>query len=144
MPSCTRARKSLSSIRATTPTNRQLTSPAAAQTFMIGTALAAKTTMRNYPAPAAILSAVYEGTLVPMDAALAVESKYFGQLLSGPVARNLMRTMFINKGLADKLNRRPSAPPSWPGAASWSRASAPRRTPRRWTCCAWTRPARSP
>jgi 3-hydroxyacyl-CoA dehydrogenase/enoyl-CoA hydratase/3-hydroxybutyryl-CoA epimerase len=46
-----------------------------------------------------------------MDAALAVESKYFGQLLSGPVARNLMRTMFINKGLADKLNRRPSAPP---------------------------------
>jgi 3-hydroxyacyl-CoA dehydrogenase/enoyl-CoA hydratase/3-hydroxybutyryl-CoA epimerase len=92
------------------PGGAGMTSPAAAQTFMVGTALAAKTTMRNYPAPAAILSAVYEGTILPMDAALAVESKYFGQLLSGSVARNLMRTMFVNKGLADKLARRPSGP----------------------------------
>jgi 3-hydroxyacyl-CoA dehydrogenase / enoyl-CoA hydratase / 3-hydroxybutyryl-CoA epimerase len=93
------------------PGGAGMASPAAAQTFMVGTALAAKTTMRNYPAPAAILSCVYEGTLLPMDAALAVESKYFGQLLAGPVARNLMRTMFVNKGLADKLTRRPAAPP---------------------------------
>jgi len=93
------------------PGGAGMASPAAAQTFMVGTALAAKTTMRNYPAPAAILSCVYEGTLLPMDAALAVESKYFGQLLAGPVARNLMRTMFINKGLADKLSRRPAGPP---------------------------------
>jgi 3-hydroxyacyl-CoA dehydrogenase / enoyl-CoA hydratase / 3-hydroxybutyryl-CoA epimerase len=93
------------------PGGAGMASPAAAQTFMVGTALAAKTTMRNYPAPAAILSCVYEGTLLPMDAALAVESKYFGQLLAGPVARNLMRTMFVNKGLADKLARRPAAPP---------------------------------
>ena len=93
------------------PGGAGMASPAAAQTFMVGTALAAKTTMRNYPAPAAILSCVYEGTLLPMDAALAVESKYFGQLLAGPVARNLMRTMFVNKGLADKLSRRPAGPP---------------------------------
>jgi 3-hydroxyacyl-CoA dehydrogenase/enoyl-CoA hydratase/3-hydroxybutyryl-CoA epimerase len=93
------------------PGGAGMASPAAAQTFMVGTALAAKTTMRNYPAPAAILSAVYEGTLLPMDAALAVESKYFGQLLSGSVARNLMRTMFVNKGQADKLARRPAGPP---------------------------------
>jgi 3-hydroxyacyl-CoA dehydrogenase / enoyl-CoA hydratase / 3-hydroxybutyryl-CoA epimerase len=93
------------------PGGAGMASPAAAQTFMVGTALAAKTTMRNYPAPAAILSCVYEGTLLPMDAALAVESRYFGQLLAGPVARNLMRTMFINKGLADKLARRPAGPP---------------------------------
>ncbi len=93
------------------PGGAGMASPAAAQTFMVGTALAAKATMRNYPAPAAILSCVYEGTLLPMDAALAVESKYFGQLLAGPVARNLMRTMFINKGLADKLARRPAGPP---------------------------------
>ena len=44
------------------------TSAAAAQAFMVGTALTAKTTMRNYPAPAAILSCVYEGTQVPIDA----------------------------------------------------------------------------
>jgi 3-hydroxyacyl-CoA dehydrogenase/enoyl-CoA hydratase/3-hydroxybutyryl-CoA epimerase len=87
------------------------TSPAAAQAFMVGTALTARTTNRNFPAPHAILCTVYEGTQVPMDAALAIESKYFGKLLSGPVARNLMRTMFVNKGLADKLMRRPMGPP---------------------------------
>jgi 3-hydroxyacyl-CoA dehydrogenase/enoyl-CoA hydratase/3-hydroxybutyryl-CoA epimerase len=86
-------------------------SPAAAQAFMVGTALTARTTMRNYPAPLAILACVYEGTQVPIDQGLAIESKYFGQLLSGAVARNLMRTMFVNKGLADKLARRPAAPP---------------------------------
>jgi len=87
------------------------TSPAAAQSFMAGTALTAKSTQRNYPAPLAILSCVYEGTQVPIDQGLRIESKYFGQLLAGPVARNLMRTMFVNKGLADKLARRPAGPP---------------------------------
>jgi len=87
------------------------TSPAAAQAFMVGTSLTARTTMRNYPAPAAILSCVYEGTQVPMEQGLRIESKYFGKLLAGPVARNLMRTMFVNKGLADKLMRRPAGPP---------------------------------
>ena len=87
------------------------TSPAAAQAFMAGTALTARATMRNYPAPLAILSCIYEGTQVPIDQGLRIESKYFGKLLSGPVARNLMRTMFVNKGLADKLMRRPAGPP---------------------------------
>jgi 3-hydroxyacyl-CoA dehydrogenase/enoyl-CoA hydratase/3-hydroxybutyryl-CoA epimerase len=90
------------------------TSPAAAQAFMAGTALTARATQRNYPAPLAILSCVYEGTQLPIEQGLRVESKYFGQLLAGPVARNLMRTMFVNKGLADKLARRPAAPPKSP------------------------------
>jgi 3-hydroxyacyl-CoA dehydrogenase / enoyl-CoA hydratase / 3-hydroxybutyryl-CoA epimerase len=80
----------------------------AAQAFMAATALTAKATMRNYPAPLAILTTVYEGTQVPIDTALRIESKHFGRLLAGPVARNLMRTMFVNKGLADKLARRPA------------------------------------
>ena len=87
------------------------TSPAAAQAFMAGTALTARATMRNYPAPLAILSCIYEGTQVPIDQGLRIESKYFGKLLAGAVARNLMRTMFVNKGLADKLARRPAGPP---------------------------------
>ncbi len=66
-------------------------------------------TQDNYPAPVAILSAVYEGTQLSIDQGLAVEARYFGQLLAGPVARNLMRTMFINRGRADKLERRPAA-----------------------------------
>jgi 3-hydroxyacyl-CoA dehydrogenase/enoyl-CoA hydratase/3-hydroxybutyryl-CoA epimerase len=93
------------------PGGAGMSTPGAAQTFMVGNALTAKTTMRNYPAPLAILSCVYEGCQVPIDAGLVIESRYFGQLLAGPVARNLMRTMFVNKGLADKLARRPADPP---------------------------------
>ncbi len=85
--------------------------PGAAQVFMAGTALTAGRTQRNFPAPLAILSAVYEGTQLPIDLGLAIESKYFATLLAGPVARNLMRTMFVNKGLADKLVRRPEGVP---------------------------------
>ncbi|QDX81913.1 3-hydroxyacyl-CoA dehydrogenase [Denitratisoma sp. DHT3] len=61
----------------------------------------------NYPAPLAILNCVEEGVPLPIDAGLEVEARNFGQLLAGPVARNLIRTTFINRGLADKLARRP-------------------------------------
>ncbi|WP_321884703.1 3-hydroxyacyl-CoA dehydrogenase NAD-binding domain-containing protein [Paraburkholderia bannensis] len=62
----------------------------------------------NYPAPIAILSAVAEGMAVGIDAGLRIESNYFGKLLAGPVARNLIRTQFINKPAAEKLVRRPA------------------------------------
>lgn len=83
----------------------------AGHTFTAGTALLAAQTQRNLPAPLAILSSVYEGTLVPIDTGLRIERNYFGQLLAGSVARNLMRTMFINKGRADKLAQRPAGVP---------------------------------
>lgn len=79
----------------------------AARTFTAATALAAQNTQRNLPAPLAILSCLYEGTLVGFDTGLSIESKYFGQMLASPVARNLIRTLFINKGEADKLVARP-------------------------------------
>jgi 3-hydroxyacyl-CoA dehydrogenase/enoyl-CoA hydratase/3-hydroxybutyryl-CoA epimerase len=82
--------------------------PGGAGNFTAATAAVARDTQRNLPAAPAILSCVYEGTLLPIDAALRVESRYFAQLLAGPVARNLMRTLFVNKGRADKLARRPS------------------------------------
>jgi len=77
------------------------------QTFMVGTSLLAKNTQHNYPAPIAALSAVYEGCITPIDTGLDIESQYFGQLLSGVTARNMMRSLFVNKGAADKLVRRP-------------------------------------
>ena len=85
--------------------------PHAFQSFAAGAALATGGGGRNYPAPLAILSCVFEGTMVSLDVGLRIESKYFGKLLAGPVARNLMRTLFINKGSADKLSARPEAPP---------------------------------
>jgi 3-hydroxyacyl-CoA dehydrogenase/enoyl-CoA hydratase/3-hydroxybutyryl-CoA epimerase len=65
-------------------------------------------TMRNYPAPAAILTSIYEGSQLPFDQGLQVERHKFVKLATGPEARNLIRTMFINKGKADKLARRPT------------------------------------
>jgi len=81
--------------------------PRNAQTFMVGTSLVAGTTQHNYPAPIAALSAIYEGCIVPIDAGLDIESQFFGQLMTGVVARNMMRSLFVNKGAADKLVRRP-------------------------------------
>jgi 3-hydroxyacyl-CoA dehydrogenase / enoyl-CoA hydratase / 3-hydroxybutyryl-CoA epimerase len=69
-------------------------------------------TQYNYPAPIAILDCVFEGTMMPFDKSLALESKYFAKLLCDPVSRNLIRTTFINKGEAMKLARRPKEVPS--------------------------------
>jgi 3-hydroxyacyl-CoA dehydrogenase / enoyl-CoA hydratase / 3-hydroxybutyryl-CoA epimerase len=65
----------------------------------------------NYPAPAAILSAVYEGTQLSVDRALRLEAKYLVKLLSGPESSALVRTMFLSKDAADKLAGRPAGMP---------------------------------
>ena len=83
----------------------------ATQAFTGATALVAKKTLHNYPAPAAILSCVFEGTIVPIEQGLEIEAKYFAQLVTGAVSRNLIRTMFVNKGNADKLSVRPAGVP---------------------------------
>ena len=82
--------------------------PGAQQTFTAGSAMIADKTQHNYPAPIAILSAVYEGSIVPFDTGLKIEARYFVSLLMNPVYRNMTRTLFINKGAADKLARRPA------------------------------------
>jgi 3-hydroxyacyl-CoA dehydrogenase/enoyl-CoA hydratase/3-hydroxybutyryl-CoA epimerase len=92
------------------PGGAGLMHPKAIQTLMVGTSLLQKMTNHNYPAPIAIMSSVYEGTVLPIDKALEVESKYFVSLLMNPVSRNMIRTLFINKGAADKLVRRPQEP----------------------------------
>jgi 3-hydroxyacyl-CoA dehydrogenase/enoyl-CoA hydratase/3-hydroxybutyryl-CoA epimerase len=81
--------------------------PHAMDSFSVGLARIRRETQDNFPAPVAILTAVYEGAMLPIDSALALERQGFGELLAGPVARNLMRTMFIGKGAARKLVRRP-------------------------------------
>lgn len=87
-----------------------LLNPAAAAYFSFKSAKA--TTMgRNYPAPIAITSAVFEGVQLSFDGALKIESKYFAKLLTGPVARNIIRTNFINKGAAERLIHRPANVP---------------------------------
>ncbi|CAB1368218.1 FAD-dependent oxidoreductase [Denitratisoma oestradiolicum] len=82
-------------------------SPAVGQMMMVSNAMIQAKTFHNLPAPLAILSCMFEGPFLPMDKALAVEAKYFTQLNLDPVSRNMIRTLFINKGKADKLMHRP-------------------------------------
>ena len=81
--------------------------PGFAQTFMAGTAMTAKTTNHNMNAPITILSAVYEGSQLPMDTALKLESKYMARLVSDPQAGNMIRSLFVSKQAAEKGARRP-------------------------------------
>lgn len=68
-----------------------------------------KQTQDNYPAPIAILSAVYEGTLLPFDLALEIEAKYFAQLYSDSVSHNLIRLQLAHQKQTTQLTCNPSA-----------------------------------
>jgi len=81
--------------------------PQFAQLFANANALAEVQSGHNYDAVPAILSCFYEGTLVPIDTALRIESKYFTKLLTGAQSRNMIRTLFVNKQAADKGAQRP-------------------------------------
>lgn len=85
--------------------------PAVAQMLVVSNAMLQAKTFHNLPAPKAILSCLYEGPQLPMDKALDVEAKYFTLLQLDPVSRNMIRTLFINKGKADKLMHRPEGVP---------------------------------
>jgi 3-hydroxyacyl-CoA dehydrogenase/enoyl-CoA hydratase/3-hydroxybutyryl-CoA epimerase len=53
----------------------------------------------NYPAPIAALRCLFNGTTVSsIDAALKIETREFSALTRDPVARNMIRTMFLNRG----------------------------------------------
>lgn len=83
------------------------TNPAAVQFHIGSNAMAQRETQHNYPAVQYILSCLYEGSVVPFDTAIRIESKYFGKLLMSPQARNMIRTLFINKQAAEKGEQRP-------------------------------------
>jgi 3-hydroxyacyl-CoA dehydrogenase/enoyl-CoA hydratase/3-hydroxybutyryl-CoA epimerase len=83
-------------------------------TFMGATAMTAKATQNNLNGPKAILSAVYEGSQLPMDTALRVESKYFAHVVADPQAGNMIRSLFVSKQAAEKGARRPKDVPPMP------------------------------
>ena len=86
--------------------------PRAVQFFVGANAMAQKTTMHNYPAVQYILSCLYEGSIVPIDTALRIESKYFTKLIASPQAKNMIRTLFVNKLAAEKGEQRPQDVPA--------------------------------
>jgi 3-hydroxyacyl-CoA dehydrogenase/enoyl-CoA hydratase/3-hydroxybutyryl-CoA epimerase len=65
----------------------------------------------NNPAVKSVLSAVYEGSIVDIDTALAIETKSFVKCALAPEAKNTIRTMFFSVEDAKKLKRRPAGVP---------------------------------
>ncbi len=84
---------------------------AARQAFPMGNALLHSKTLGNYPAPPAIMSCVYEGLQVPIDAGLRIEARYMAELMMNPASRNMIRSLFINMQRAAKLASRPKDVP---------------------------------
>jgi 3-hydroxyacyl-CoA dehydrogenase / enoyl-CoA hydratase / 3-hydroxybutyryl-CoA epimerase len=60
-----------------------------------------------YPAPEAALAAMVEGALVDFDTALRIESRYLAQLITGPVAKNMINTFFFDLNAIKSGRSRP-------------------------------------
>ena len=81
--------------------------PKVAQMLPIAPAVLAKKTHNNYPAPLAIMSAAVEGALVDFDTASRIESRYFAQLATGNVAKNMIKVFWKQLNLINGGNSRP-------------------------------------
>ncbi|MEQ8339807.1 MAG: 3-hydroxyacyl-CoA dehydrogenase NAD-binding domain-containing protein [Marinovum algicola] len=84
--------------------------PAGFMTFVGASAMVNGKTKGVYPAAKALLSAVYEGALVPFDTALKVEARWFTNVLMNPSSAAMIRSLFINKEALEKGANRPEAP----------------------------------
>ncbi len=82
--------------------------PAGFMTFVGASAMVNGKTMGVYPAAKALLSAVYEGALVPFDTALKIEARWFTNVLMNPSSANMIRSLFINKEALEKGAVRPA------------------------------------
>ncbi|WP_439154231.1 3-hydroxyacyl-CoA dehydrogenase NAD-binding domain-containing protein [Yoonia sp.] len=84
--------------------------PAGFMTFVGASAMVNGKTQGVYPAAKALLSAVYEGALVPFDTALKIEARWFTNVLMNPSSAAMIRSLFINKEALEKGANRPEAP----------------------------------
>ncbi|WP_298256644.1 3-hydroxyacyl-CoA dehydrogenase NAD-binding domain-containing protein, partial [Bradyrhizobium sp.] len=81
--------------------------------FPAGNAIFRRETFDNYPGARAIMSCVYEGLQLPIDAALRVESRYFTKILRSNEAAAMIRSLFMSMQELNKGARRPqNVPPT--------------------------------
>ena len=85
--------------------------PTGFMTFVGASAMVNGNTLGVYPAAKALLSAVYEGALVPFDTALKIEARHFTSVLVNPSSSNMIRSLFLNKGALEKGAVRPDGIP---------------------------------
>ena len=81
--------------------------PAGFMTFVGASAMVNGKTQGVYPAAKALLSAVYEGALVPFDTAIKIEARWFTSVLMNPSSEAMIRSLFINKEALEKGAHRP-------------------------------------
>ncbi|MEM7539387.1 MAG: 3-hydroxyacyl-CoA dehydrogenase NAD-binding domain-containing protein [Chloroflexota bacterium] len=86
-------------------------SPHIVQMLAIAPAMIRKETKGNYPAPIAILSAMVEGCQVDIETASRIESRYFAQLASGQVSKNMINAFWTQLNQIKKGNSRPKTVP---------------------------------
>ena len=84
--------------------------PSGFMTFVGASAMVNAQTHGAFPAAKALLSAVYEGALVPFDTALKVEARWFTHILMNPSSSAMIRSLFVNKEALEKGANRPEAP----------------------------------
>ena len=82
--------------------------PAGFMTFVGASAMVNGKTQGAFPAAKALLSAVYEGALVPFDTALKIEARWFTNVLMNPSSAAMIRSLFINKEALEKGANRPA------------------------------------
>jgi 3-hydroxyacyl-CoA dehydrogenase/enoyl-CoA hydratase/3-hydroxybutyryl-CoA epimerase len=87
--------------------------PTGSQVFVMGNAMLRKQTYGNYPAQLNIMKAVYEGTQVPFDAALRIETRYFLKTMMTPQAKGMIRTLFLSLQELGKGSGRPANVPHY-------------------------------
>ncbi|RFP90303.1 3-hydroxyacyl-CoA dehydrogenase [Rhodobacteraceae bacterium 63075] len=81
--------------------------PAGYMTFVGASAMVHSETQGAFPAAKALLSAVYEGALVPFDTALRIEARWFTHVLMNPSSAAMIRSLFVNKEALEKGAVRP-------------------------------------
>ncbi|HET9068743.1 MAG TPA: 3-hydroxyacyl-CoA dehydrogenase NAD-binding domain-containing protein [Amaricoccus sp.] len=84
--------------------------PAGFMTYVGASAMVHGRTQGAYPAAKAMLSAIYEGALVPFDTALRIEARWFTHVLMNPSSAAMIRSLFLNKQALEKGASRPALP----------------------------------
>ena len=85
--------------------------PGLAGMLAVGPALLRAKTKGLYPAPEAIFSAAVESTLVDFVTATRIESRYFTQLATGQIAKNIVGTMWFQHNALKAGQSRPAGVP---------------------------------
>ncbi|MEO1568050.1 MAG: 3-hydroxyacyl-CoA dehydrogenase NAD-binding domain-containing protein [Pseudomonadota bacterium] len=88
-------------------------SPGAGQVATMSNAMLMAKTYGNYPAQKNILSCVYEGIQMPIDAGLRIETRYFINTQQRPEAKAMIRSLFLSMQALGKGASRPQGVPKY-------------------------------